>query len=210
MKQAVLFDIDGTLLNTWDYVMKAFMYTLLAHGIDKTEKEISSVFGKTLKECYEILAPGSDPLILCKLHDEYQTENPHLVKPFPGLKLVLDQLRTAKFSIAAVTNRSKNTLYHSLKGAQIYDYFDVILAVEDVKNPKPHPEHALTALKQLNINPKRAYIVGDTEVDVTLGKNARIKTVAVTYGFGGKNMAHAGADFVIDDLGDLMKIIQNP
>lgn len=210
MKKAILFDIDGTLLDTKNYIFNAFNYALDSRGYKKTKKEIESVMGKTLEKCYELLVPSQDPQLFCPLHVEYQQNNYHLIKPFPNLKKVLKKIKTSNILIAAVTNRSKHTLHKSLKDVSVHEYFDVILAVEDVANPKPHPEHALTALKKLGVKPENAYMVGDTQTDILLGKNAGIKTIAVTYGFGGKNMHASGADFVIDELKELLPLIQTP
>lgn len=208
--KAVLFDVDGVLLDTWDFIFQALKHTLSFHGYPKSMGQIRSVMGKPLLDFYKSLVPEGPTEILAQTHRSFQEERFHLSKAFPKAKKVLKTLKSKGILLSAISNRTKSSLDRSLKNAQIYKYFDVILYVEDVKNPKPHPDHIHSALKILKVKPNQAYIVGDTDIDILAGKNAGVKTVAVTYGFAGKDILKHKPDFVIDDLKDLIKIIQNP
>lgn len=209
-KKAVLFDVDGVLLDTWAFVFQALQYTLSFHGYPKSMDEIRKVMGQPLLDFYKSLVPEGPSEVLAQTHKSFQKERFHLSKAFPKTKKVLKTLKSKGILLAAISNRTKSSLDRSLKNAQIYKYFDLVLYVEDVKNPKPHPDHIHLALKKLKVRPNQAYLVGDTKVDILAGKNAGVKTVAVTYGFAGKDILKHNPDFVIDDLEDLIKIIQNP
>lgn len=209
-KKAVLFDVDGVLLDTWDFVFQATQHTLSFHGHPKSMDEIKKVMGQPLLDFYKSLVPEGPSEVLAQTHKSFQEEKFHLSKPFPKAKKVLKTLKSKGVLLGAITNRTRGSLDRSLKNAQIFKYFDVILSAQDVKSPKPHPDHIHTALKKLKVKPNQAYMVGDTDVDILAGKNAKVKTVAVTYGFAGKDILKYDPDFVIDDLEDLIKIIQNP
>lgn len=209
-KKAVLFDVDGVLLDTWDFVFQALQYTLSFHGYPKSMDQIKKMMGQPLLDFYSSLVPEGPAEVLAQTHRSFQEEKFHLSKPFPKAKKVLKILKSKGILLAAISNRTKSSLNRSLKNAQIFKYFDVILSAEDVKNPKPHPEHIHLALRKLKVKPNQAYMVGDTDVDILVGKNAGVQTIAVTYGFAGKDILKHNPDYVIDDLEDLIKIIQIP
>ncbi len=206
-KKAILFDVDGTLLDAWDFIIGAMQYSLSEHGYpEPSKKEIGKALGKSLVEFYQILMPTADPLKLAYTHQEFQKINPHLIKLFPNTVKTLKVLKTSGFFLAVVSNRMRESLLESLKLTGIHDYFDVIVSADDVGNCKPHKDHLLVALEHLQIKPENAYIVGDTEVDILAGKNAQVKTIGVTYGLEGKKIAEHKPDFIINDIEELLKI----
>lgn len=174
-----------------------------------TNKKINKTIGKPLAEFYETLFPGIDPSVLAKTHRQFQEKNFHLIKPFAKTKNTLKKLRNKGLLIAAVSNRLHASLIHSLKLTETFDYFDVIVCADDVRNPKPHQEHLLVALEQLKVQPENVYMVGDTGQDILAGKNAGVKTVGVTYGFLGADVAKHNPDYLIDDIEELLEIIGN-
>lgn len=209
MKKAILFDIDGTLLDAHDFVFDAVKYSLNIHGYSYPEAKLEKkAVGRPILEFYEVLAPGADPKKLAKTHHEFQQKNAHLIKPFPNTKMVLQDLKNSGFLIAAVSNRSRESLIPSLKFTGIFNFFDVVFSLDDVVHPKPHKEHLLVALKSLQVKPSSAYMVGDTENDILAGKAAKVKTVGVTYSLLGKNIAKHKPDFIIDDIGELLEILR--
>jgi len=209
MKKAVLLDVDGTLLDAWNFVFNAVRHSLTAYGYPyPTEKNIKKVMGRPLTEFYELLLPETDPLILAKTHQKFQDENFHLVKAFPKAKKTLQNLKNSGFLIAAVSNRTRESLLRSLKAAEIFEYFDVVVSADDVRNPKPHKEHLLFALEQLQVKPANSYMVGDTDQDILAGKSAKVKTVGATYGFLGSEIKKYQPDYLIDDIEELLEILR--
>lgn len=159
-------------------------------------------------EFYTIVLPDLDPKRLAKTHHRFQQKNFHLIKIFPETKHVLKNLKNAEYLLAAVSNRNGESLIPSLKFTEIFEYFDAIVTPDDVLIPKPHQDHPLAALNKLQVKTENAYLVGDTENDILAGKNAKIKTVGVTYGWLGKDIAKYQPDFVIDKLEDLLNIVR--
>lgn len=209
MKKAILFDIDGTLLDAHDFIFDAVKYSLNTHGFAYPEDKVSKkAMGKPLLEFYEVLLPGVDPKELAKTHHEFQQKNFHLIKPFPNTKRILADLKNTGFLIAAVSNRSRESLVSSLKFTGIFKFFDVVFSLDDVVHPKPHKEHLQVALKSLQVKPGVALMVGDTENDILAGKAARVKTVGVRYGWLGKDIAKHKPDYLIDDIEELLNILK--
>lgn len=209
MKKAVLFDIDGTILNDFDFIYSAVKHAIETHRYPyPLEEDLKKAMGKPLLEFYMIILPMADSEALAKTHHEFQQKNFHLIKAFPKVKQTLKDLKEAGFLLAAVSNRSRGSLIPSLKLTKIYKFFDVVVTADDVVNPKPHPDHLLTALKYLKVKPANAFIVGDTDKDIAAGKSAGVKTVGVTYGFLGKDIEKHQPDFVIDNIEELLKILK--
>lgn len=208
-KRAVLFDIDGTLLNSWDFIFGAVKHTLATHKYQYPSADrVKEALGRPLIEFYQVLSPGSDPLLLAKTHHEFQQNKLDLIKLFPSTKKTLKALKNQGFLLAAVSNRSRDSLLHSLKHTKILDYFTIVVSAEDVENPKPHPDHLLFALKHLQVTPAHSYIVGDTDNDILAGKNAKVKTIGVTYGSLGTEIKNYDPDFIIDDISQLLKLLK--
>lgn len=207
MIKAVLFDIDGTLLDTFEFVFSAVRFTLDKHNLTVSEKMIMKAAGKPLVEYYRYVLPGEDFELLAQTHRDFQENKHHLAKPFQNVEEILKSLKKEKYKLAGVSNRSKKSLIKSLKISKLHKYFDVIIGADDIKNPKPHPEPFLKALKFLKVSKNQAIVVGDTENDVLSARAAGIKCVAVTYGWIGKKIKKSKPDFVIDKIEELKSIL---
>lgn len=203
----ILFDVDGTLLDTSEYVFGAFNYALAKNGEKLvTKAQVDAVMGTALPMCYEIFAPNGDNIKLRAFHKEFQINNAHLSKPFPETLKVLTALKRKKLKLGAVTNRS-NTAHQTLEAANLLKLLDVVITAEDVKNPKPHAEPLLKAISNLGVPKDEVLYVGDTEIDIQTGKNAKIKTAGLTNSFIGEKMKDFEPDYLLKDLEDLLVIV---
>lgn len=208
MKKVVLFDIDGTIIDSWDFIFGAFKYTVDFHGLKHpTDEFIKSTMGKSLFEFYKSAFPDEDHLLLGQTHHNYQLTKFNSVRLFPNTIATLKKIKQMGFQIAAVSNRSKDSLHKSLKLAKIHQFFEIIVSAEDVKNPKPHKDHLMKALKHFKAKSHEAFMVGDTDYDIKAGKHAGVETIGVTYGFAGEDIKKYNPDFVIDKLDELLKIL---
>lgn len=208
--KAVLLDLDGTLIDTAEFVHQAFEYTLAAHKFPVPDRSImASYIGQPILAIYRGIAPGCDVEALFTTHADFQQQHLHLVKPFPATSEVLTELRRLGIKLGVVTSRLKNTLpvpeVAGLTGA-----VDTVVSGEHITNQKPHPESIIKALHSLKVVPSQAWMVGDATVDIEAGKRAEVaKTVGVTYGFGGEAIKNSGADYVIDDIKELLNLISS-
>lgn len=209
MNKAILFDIDGTLLDTRKFVFGAVKYALAQSGYPyPSEKDLKKVMGKPLVEFYRGLLADIEPDKLSQLHRQFQEKNFHLIKAFPKTIKTIQILKESGFLLAAVSNRLRGSLVLSLKLTGIFDYFDTIVSADDVINPKPHQEHLFVALDSIQVQPENAYMVGDTDHDILAGQNAKVKTVGVTYGWFGSGIKKYKPDYLIDDIEELLRILK--
>ena len=205
---AALFDVDGTLLDSAEFVVGALEHVLRAHGrIPPSRAQIALCLGPPLTDCYRQLAPDLDPVPLCAQHRAWQSERRHLVRPFPHAAAVLRELRTAGVRLAAVTARSKVSSLGTLADAGLDALLEFTLSAEDVRQMKPDPEALLTALQRLDVVPARAVMIGDTTADIVAGKAARVATIGVLYGFHGADLAQTNPDFLVHDIRELLPVI---
>lgn len=205
--KAILFDVDGTLLDTQEMVYQSFKFTLEKHNFKPpTRDQVNKIMGTSLPRCYEILAPTGDNDKLRATHKQFQLENSNLAKLFPETLKVLNTLKKKKILLGAVTNRS-NAVYKSLEHTKILPFFDVIITAEDVQNPKPHSEPLHKAINKLKLKKEEVLYIGDTEIDIQTGKNAKVKTGGLTNSFIGEKMKDFDPDYLLKDLSDLLKVI---
>jgi pyrophosphatase PpaX len=206
--KAVLFDVDGTLLDTRELIYQSFEHVFNKFNLPfKTREEISIVVGKPLEECYKILTNLSNVDELRAEHKKFQLDNLHLSKPYKNTSKTLKTLKKNGIKLIAVTTRSKVSSTLTIERAGIKKYLDEIITGDDVINKKPHPESLNKALKLFKILSDNAIMVGDTDVDVLAGKNAHAKTIGVTHGFHGERIRESNPDYVVNDIMEILPIV---
>lgn len=209
MIKAVLFDVDGTLLDTSNFTYQAFAYALQALGIKTVSKRrIADSVSLSLFDSYKSLTNGDQATLttLVDRHRQFQRKNLDLIKPFLNSKKTLEILANKKIKTAVVTSRNLNVT-RILKQFRLLSYFSVIISGTDVKNIKPDPESIFLALSKIKIAAENALFVGDMEVDILAGKRSGVKTFAVASGFTSKKilMQHK-PDFIGNDIADVLKL----
>lgn len=210
MIRAVLFDVDGTLLDTRELILQATERTLSKFGFPApAREEIAPLVGVTLENFYKIITKKEDVKHFCDSHVDFQVHNLNLVKPFTGVLETLKTIKEKGLKQAAVTSRRKITSVSLLQMNGLAEFFDLIVSEEDTKNNKPHPEPLLFALNKLRVLPVDSLMVGDSNQDILAGKSAGVKTIAVTYGFKGRGIVDSDPDYLIDNIADMLTIVNN-
>jgi pyrophosphatase PpaX len=208
MIKAVLFDIDGTLLDTTEFIYQAFEHTIKKFGLPNTSREtLSKLIGKPLEDCYAAIISSDETTHLVEAHRLYQEKNLHLSIPFPDTVTTLQHLKEQHIQLVAISTRSKRTSLATLELAGIVSFFDLVISREDISKQKPDPEGIQKALKFLMLKPKEAMMVGDTDVDVNAGKNAGVQTIGATYGFHKEKVTESNPDYVIHSIKEILPIL---
>src|SRR3989344_6081114 len=175
----LLFDVDGTILDTREFIIQATIHALSTLGYPVPERSvIAQNVGKIFPEYYGTLAGSTEKLKeLIDEHRNFQYSNFNLSVSFPNTVSTLKTLKDKGYKMAAVTTRSRKTSEQPMRDAGVFDFFDTIITGEEVQEAKPHPEPLLKALQNLNELPERAVMIGDSHLDVEAGKNAGTKMV---------------------------------
>ncbi len=205
----ILFDLDGTLLDTREAIFQAFVHSLttLGHKVPSKEEMFLHV-GKEFSEMVAgVVGSMENNKEIKELMTNFQFQNLHLVAVYSGTAEVLKELRAKGYKLGAVTNAKRGGTLKRLQHVGILDLFDTVVAVDDVDNPKPFPDPVLLALKNIGALPENAVMVGDSHFDIEAGKSAGTKTVRVTYGFHSNEMDNPTPDHFIDDIKEIFKLI---
>ena len=177
--EAILFDLDGVLINSFDSWYQAFNAMLRAYGKNELSKEDfkAQCWGPDLEHNLNALNLSEDAGRYC-INEHLNVIE--LIELFPGVKDVLCRIRDEyNLKVGLVTNTPKKNVQGILEHFHLLHHFDVIVTGDDVKNGKPDAEMVLAACEKLNVKPENVILVGDTEIDFRAGESAGCPVIGV-------------------------------
>jgi phosphoglycolate phosphatase len=186
----VVFDLDGTLVDTPRAIVETITAVLAALGAPaRPPAQIRATIGMPLEMAFSRLlgAEPYDPVIEQAVL-KYRELFKELVLPrarelvFPGVAEGLAELRRGGFLLALATSKIHASAVSLLHAAGLFEYFCMIVGADDVARPKPDPESGLAILNALDVLPDEAIMVGDTTHDILMARAAGMRSAAVTYG----------------------------
>ncbi|MCK8489620.1 pyrophosphatase PpaX [Paenibacillus sp. MBLB2552] len=210
MIDTVLFDLDGTIINTNELIITTFEHVIEKNGLKPhTREEIIPHMGMTLEHQLQIFSGRQDVADLVADYRKYNRErHDELIRDFPHVKEVISKLHDRGITIGIVTTKIKETTLLALNMFGFKPYMKAIVTVEDVKHPKPHPEPILTALRELNADPARTLMVGDSAADLQCAKAAGVQAAGVAWSLKGEAMLRKyDPDYILQDMTDLYGIL---
>lgn len=206
--QYIFFDLDGTLIDSYEAALATVLDTLKAHNLPLIpEDERTHGFKNVYKKHAHIV----DPQKLRQTHLEMQKNHFHKNTLYPRVKETLATLHNKKLPLALVTTGNTLKVQHLLKALEIGVFFDAVVTESDVQNLKPHSEPFAKASQLLGLRAdqkSQVLMVGDTEVDILGAQNYGIDVVAVTYSVYGKKVGDYNPTYVIDQFEELLPIIE--
>ncbi len=211
----IIFDLDGTLLDTLEDLTDSVNFALELHGYPKRSiEEIRTFVGNGVGRLIELAVPGgmddpfySDCLEVFRTH--YSKNMQNKTAPYKGIIELLKHLKEENYKLAVVSNKFDKAV-KGLVREFFGDYIQVAIGESTHISRKPAPDTVFKALEELNASLDKAVYVGDSDVDVKTANNAGIKCVGVTWGFRDREVLEKeGADYIIDLPMELLEII-NP
>jgi pyrophosphatase PpaX len=205
----VLFDLDGTLINTNELIIKSFLQTLDTYYPGKySRNDVLPFIGPPLEESFGTIDETRIEELV-KYYREFNIKHhDDLVEEFEGVKETVKILKEKGFKLGVVTSKIRQTVNMGLNITQLSSYFDVVITVDDVQKPKPDPEPILFALEKLDSKPEETIMIGDIHYDILAGKNAGTKTAGVAWTLRGKDyLSSYNPDFMLDTMTDLLEIV---
>ena len=182
--RAVLFDLDGTLADSYAAITASVNHVLEHHGKPTlTEEQVRGLVGHGLENLMESILPGIDPKAAAKLYREHHPSvmGTH-TKLLPGVEDGLKLLRESGIKLGVCSNKPSYFTRTILKIFHIDQYFDVVFGPDDAGSAKPDPAMVLKAMDQLGVSRAETLYVGDMEVDIETGRNAGVETWVVPTG----------------------------
>lgn len=190
MNKTILFDLDGTLIDSTDAILNSFQGAFKALGLtSKNNEEIKNLIGYPLEQMFRMLYPDkvnlSKEFVLAyrEIYAQIYLEQTTLL---PKAKEALE-LGSEIADLGIVTTKGGKFTPILLDYLGVKKFFKTLITFEDVINPKPSSEPIILALKRLNKTQENAYMIGDTILDIQAAISANITPLALTCGYGNEN-----------------------
>ncbi len=203
-----LFDLDGTLINTNELIISSYLHTLNHYYPGKYGREdVIPFMGPPLLETFETIDKMRAQEMMT-MYRAYNIENhDNIVTIFDGVYDAIKELKERGFKLAIVSTKLSDVVEMGLKLTKLDAFFDVVVALDHVKNAKPDPEPVLLALEKLKASPSEAIMVGDNKHDILSGKNAGTLTAGVAWTLKGKEfLQEYNPDYIFDNMKDILSI----
>lgn len=209
MKKAVIFDLDGTLLNTLEDLRESTNFTLEKFGYPKRSKdEIRNFVGNGVRKLIQRAFEKED------IEEELEVFKTHYGKnmynhtaPYDGIIETLNDLKSMGVKTGVVSNKFDKAV-KELCEKYFPNLIDIAIGQSSDIPKKPAPDGVFKALKFLNENENSAIYIGDSDVDIMTAKNSNLPCIGVTWGFRDKESLN-GANFVINKPYDIINIIRS-
>lgn len=209
----VIFDLDGTLLNTLEDLADSTNYAMRAFGLkERSINEVRNFVGNGVDVLIERAVEGAIPkeqelecLDVFKQH--YSKNMDNKTKPYDGIMDVIKELLKRGYHIAIVSNKFDA----AVKGLNV-DYFEglfpVAIGASDTVAKKPAPDSVIKALQELHSDKERAVYVGDSDVDIMTARNSGLPCISVTWGFRDDELQRSmGTDYIIHKPEELLDVL---
>lgn len=209
--QTILFDLDGTLIDSVDLIVDSYLHTFAEHDLPAlTRDEILAGMGRPLRSIFG--AWTDDPATMDRwiaTYREYNLANHDArVTAYPGVVDMVRRIREAGHRTALVTSKNRYGAERGLNLVGLRDAIELIVGADDVTHPKPHAEPVEQALARLGVTTSGCLFVGDSHHDVFSGRAAGVGTVGVTWGpFDRAHLEASAPDFYCNTPTELLELL---
>jgi len=210
MINAVLFDFDGTLVNTNPLIIRTLKETFAALLPSRvlSDTEILDCIGPTLAQTGQKYFPENPDKFVDYYRKLNLTYHDEMIQQYPGIADMLAELHRRGLVLAVVSSKKRDLVLHGLQLMGLSQYFDYVLGGDEVENPKPHPEPITTALTALGLAANETMMVGDNSHDIECAQNAGVVSVGVGWAERGADYLRAfHPDYVINSPAELLDIV---
>jgi len=205
----ILFDLDGTLIDSTEAILESFDVAFKTfNNPTPSDEEIKSLIGLPLDVMFVKLGVSEekkwDYVDAYKKH--YRKISTKKTKLLPYAKeAIIKASKIARLGI--VTTKTSRYSAELLEHFKVLKYFEVLIGREDVKNPKPHSEPILAALKKMNAKDEKVYMIGDTCLDCMSAKEAKIHSIGVCGGYGCKSDLNSCCEKVCENTLEAINLL---
>lgn len=213
MIDTIIFDLDGTLLNTLEDLADSTNYALAQFGLPRrTIEEIRYFVGNGVELLIKRAVAGAlseeeEQKCLEVFRKHYSENMNNKTRPYDGILTLIKKLLDSQYHIAIVSNKFDSAV-KELNDIYFEGMFPVAIGASDKVAKKPAPDSVFEALKQLGTSKEHALYVGDSDVDVLTAQNSGLPCVGVTWGFRDeKLLKEMGAEYIIHEPGQLFEIL---
>lgn len=213
MTKAIIFDLDGTLLDTLHDLTDSVNHVLTNHNMkNRTVDEIRSFIGNGVPTLIARSVPsGTDENTIAEcvreMAEYYKDHADIKTKPYDGIDKLLETLKSKGIRTAVVTNKVENAA-KILCNNKFGDIFDCVIGDNGKGRLKPYPDNVFRALDILGFPREEVLYAGDSDVDMITAENAGLRSIGVTWGFRDEAVLRKnGADFIVHYPTEILKIL---
>jgi HAD superfamily hydrolase (TIGR01509 family) len=208
--RAVIFDMDGVIVDSEPYSMQALIDILRQHGVEPTEDDLRRSYGRRVREDfvdyfsrYGVTA-DLDIAIAHKHARYYHLAAGHL-QPFPGVMRLLRRIRARGYRLALASSGDRVKVAFGMQALELNGTFEAIVSGDDVTHSKPDPEIYLTAARRLGVTPTACVAIEDAPAGVEAAKRAGMRCIAVTNSVRREQLHRA--DLIVASLVDDLSLV---
>jgi len=209
--KAVLFDLDGTLVESSEAIINAVEKALEFKGLTCDRAKVARMIGVPLENIFGVLVPNLPEeeiwQLVHKYRRYYMAHHLESTTLHPSAQMVLRKLKAKGLKLGIITTKYREPVMDILSHFGISEPFDVVVTGYEVIRHKPAPDIVLEAAKRLRTDPKRCVVVGDSPLDVQAGKRAGSFTLAVlSTAYTRKQLESAKPTIIIEKLEEILNI----
>jgi len=208
--EAMIFDMDGVLIDTLDAITDSFNEVLKRYGAELTPEQRKNGLGRSLRDQMEIWKKEYNFEIdidhVAFSNEAFKVELDILKKNLKENKALINLLNDAKkkgIKLGVATSSNPKRAMELLNLTDLKKYFEVIITAKDVSNHKPHPEIFLTAAKKLNVSPENCVVFEDALSGVKAAKGGNMKVIAILTNLNSAKDFEGLADLTINDFSEI-------
>ena len=212
--QVIIFDMDGTLLNTLDDLYNAVNYVLLKFGYPlRTREEVRSFVGNGVQRLVDFAIPNGQnnphrEEIFADFKQYYNIHGREKTQPYPGITELLQELKSRGYQLGVVSNKY-DTAVKTLSEIYFPGVFATAIGEREGVRRKPAPDSVFAVLNELRADTSGVLYVGDSEVDIRTAENAGVACISVAWGFRDRDLLEReGAKQIIDDPSELLQFVE--
>jgi len=179
--RAVVFDLDGTLLDSLPLVLAAISHALEPFGPRPTMEIFAKLGGPPERFLGTLLDDLNHVPTALQRMEDYHREHAHLIQPYEGVDVFLADLRRRGVQVALWTGRDRATTDWLLHEHRLDDFFAAAVCGDDLPTHKPDPEGLREIIRRLGVRPEETLFVGDADVDVLGGVGCGVDTLLIRH-----------------------------
>lgn len=209
MIRCVLFDLDGTTIDTNELIIATLQHVLQQHcNLALSREAVIAQMGGPLPDQMRHFSGRDDVDDLVKAYRAYNyARHDEMVTLFPGVLDAFRRLSAAGLKLGIVTNKARASTARVLEQFGLRPYVGAVVTIEDVKRPKPHPEPMFKAMGELGVKPEETIMVGDSPFDLLSARDAGVRPIAVGWSLKPRELLLAsGAWRIIASMDELAAI----